>query len=111
LLVKLSFQTSMHVDWVQQQWSILTSSNWLGVYALAPLLKETCRSAEGSSMPSGGAAAAPAAAAADSLPCGGVVCLRKPAAGGAGAGAFAALLLRSTPCGRLLLLLGALPSC
>lgn len=101
----------MHHGFLNNKVQSLTSSNWLGVYALAPLLKETCRSAEGSSMPSGGAAAAPAAAAAtDSLPCGGVVCLRKPAAGGAGAGAFAALLLRSTPCGRLLLL-GALPSC
>jgi hypothetical protein len=100
----------MHLGFLNNNVQSLTSSNWLGVYALAPLLKETCRSAEGSSMPSGGAAAAPAAAATDSLPCGGVGCLRKPAAGGAGAGAFAALLLRSTPCGRLLLL-GALPSC
>jgi hypothetical protein len=47
--------------------SDLTSSSWLGVYALAPLLKFTCRSIDGSSTPNGGAAAAPAVAAADSL--------------------------------------------
>jgi hypothetical protein len=76
------------------------------VYPLAPVLKDACFNAEGSSTPKG------AAAAALSLPNGGVRCfLRPPAAAATAAapglppGGFAALLVRSTPGGLLLLLL------
>jgi hypothetical protein len=88
----------------------LTSRSWLGVYPLAPVLKDTCFSAEGSSTPKDEAAAA-----ADSLPEGGVRCFLSPpppaaaAAAGAPPGAFAALLVRNTPGGLLLLLLWTSP--